>query len=227
MRSLLLGLGFASAFLISIVVHGFLTAWLADRMGDRTPRMMRRVSLSIKNHMDPLGTFIVPGIFTAGAIFGNPYLPLFGWGKRHVLDTRGLRKPRRDTIVVALAGPVTTLCLGSIAGVIYRVTAGFSVSGIFARQDSLVASFAGGFALVCAFLTVIELLPMPGRDGGRILARFLSPSAAAKMEELVQYDALFLLAIFMLERILGGTVLGMANPVCRLLTGVTCRALLV
>jgi Zn-dependent protease len=208
------GAGFAVAFIGGIVLHGFATSRVAMALGDRTPKLMGRSSLSIKRHMDPLGTLIVPAVFTLGAIFGNPYLPLFGWGKRHEFSPRGLRNPRRDVILVALSGPAVTLALAAIGGLIVRTA-----------TNPRVFSFGAGLALVSAFLTVIELLPMPGRDGGRVLQRFLSPAAAMKMEELIQYDVLFLLGIFFLERVVGGTIVGMADPICRLVSNAPCGLL--
>ena|ERR1041385_8673832 len=207
----MLGIGVGLGFFLGIILHEYATALLADRLGDKTSRLMRRITLSPKRQVDPLGTLIVPAIFTVGAFFGNLYLPVFGWGKRHSLNPRGFRKPRRDIILVALTGPVVTAALAAIAGAVLRTA-----------TKPKTAELAAGFMVVTVFLTVIELIPLPGRDGGRILARFLSPSAAMKMEELAQYEALYLLGIFLLGRLTQGTLLGMGDPLCRAFSGISC-----
>src|SRR5205807_7448962 len=115
-------------------------------------------------------------------------------------------KPRRDMILVALAGPAATALIAAVSAAILRAELHNNIGLIF-----------GYIMLVNSFLTVVELLPIPGRDGGRILVRFLSPRAAMKFEELVQYDVLFLLALFLFlapvvvnatesfRRLIGGT----------------------
>jgi Zn-dependent protease len=88
-------------------------------------------------------------------------------------------------ILVALAGPAATALVAAAA-----VATGRALNGNAAH-------FFGSVAIVNIFLTVVELLPIPGRDGGRVLVRFLSPRAAMKFEDLVQYDVLFLLVLFL------------------------------
>jgi Zn-dependent protease len=89
-------------------------------------------------------------------------------------------------ILVALAGPAATALIAAVSAAIARAELHNNVGLIF-----------GYIMLVNSFLTVVELLPIPGRDGGRILVRFLSPRAAMKFEELVQYELLFLLVLFL------------------------------
>jgi Zn-dependent protease len=98
-------------------------------------------------------------------------------------------------------GPGATLALGgAAAAVASRMSLGMP------RQ------IVGAIAVVAIFLTVWELLPMPGRDGGRILAQFLSPTARLKFENLAQYEALFVLgAFFLLQRTAFAV---MTNPIC-------------
>lgn len=200
------GIGIALGFLLGIVGHEYVTARVADSRGDKTARLMGRLTLSPKAHMDPLGSVILPAIFVASVVFSSALFPMFGYGKRHSLNPRTFRNPRNDVLAVSLAGPLTTLAIAAAGGFILRATASTSAT---------IAEIAFGILVVNSFLTVIELLPIPGRDGGRILQRFLSPQAAMKMEELLQYDVLFLLLLFFL----GSIINGMVAPVCDALAG--------
>ncbi|HVL32516.1 MAG TPA: site-2 protease family protein, partial [Actinomycetota bacterium] len=164
-------LGVALGFLFGIVGHEYVTARVATALGDRTPRMMGRLTLSPKAHVDPLGSLILPGVFVVAAMFSGLFPVMFGWGKRHSLSFVGLRNPKRDSILVALSGPATTLVL----------TIAFGAALQSPTLGSAATSILFSAMYVLLFLTVIELLPLPGRDGGRILQRFLSPSAAMKM----------------------------------------------
>lgn len=180
------GLGSALAFLVCIIAHEFATSQAALATGDRTPRMHGRVNLKLKAHADPIGTYILPAVFTLGFMFSSPILPVFGWGKRHDIA------PGRRSLLPAIAGPATTLVIAIIAGVFVRAGGG---------------AFPLTFAYVACSLTVIELLPLPGRDGGRILRRFLSPSGASKMDDLEKYEILFLLVLFLfLSGLIGNMV---------------------
>jgi Zn-dependent protease len=185
---LVAALGVALGFFLGIVGHSVAHARASVALGDKTPILMGRVSISPKRHIDTLGSIIMPAIFTVAAFFGTIFQPMFGWPKQHSYNPSALRNPRRDVILVALAGPGATLIIAVVAGVVARVTAG---------KNDYIHSLALYVALVNSFITVIELLPIPGRDGGRILMRFLSPSAAYRFDELAQYEVLFLLALFL------------------------------
>jgi Zn-dependent protease len=106
-------------------------------------------------------------------------------------------------ILVALAGPAATALIAAGAAAISRAELHNKIGVIF-----------GYIMIVNAFLTVVELLPIPGRDGGRVLVRFLSPRAAMKFEELVQYELVFLLVLFLL---LEAVVVNMTDSFLRLI----------
>jgi len=183
--NLVAGFGVALGFLIGIVLHHWAHARVAFALGDRTPKLMGRVSLRIKPHVDTLGSIIMPIVFVVVAIFQGPYGMMFGWGKAQSFNPRALKNPRRDMILVALAGPAATAIVAAVSAAIARAELHNDIGLIF-----------GYIMIVNSFLTVIELLPIPGRDGGRVLVRFLSPRAAMKFEDLVQYDVIFLLVLF-------------------------------
>ena len=184
--NLFAGVGVALGFLLGIVGHHWAHARVALALGDRTPKLMGRATLRIKPHVDTLGSIIMPIVFIVVAIFRGPYGMMFGWGKAQSFNPRAFRKPKRDMILVALAGPAATALIAAISAAISRAELHNNIGLIF-----------GYVMLVNSFLTVVELLPIPGRDGGRILVRFLSPRAAMRFEELVQYELIFLLVLFL------------------------------
>src|SRR5215470_13864823 len=102
-------IGFAQMFisfivlLLSLTVHEMAHAWTADRLGDPTARLLGRVSLNPIVHADLIGTVIFPLL----AMFSG--VPLIGWAKPVPVNTRQLRRPRRDYMLVAAAGPASNL----------------------------------------------------------------------------------------------------------------------
>jgi Zn-dependent protease len=182
----------AVAFVVGIPAHHWAHARMAIALGDKSAKLTGRATLRLKPHVDTLGTIIMPIVFVVVYLFRSPLGMVFGWGKPQSVNIRAFRKPRRDAILVALAGPAATLAIAIVAGFLYRAMRGSQ------SVASNPARFFGLIGLVCLFLTVIELLPIPGRDGGRILVRFLSPHAAMRFEEFVQYDVIFLIVLFLI-----------------------------
>ena len=97
-------LGFG-VLLISLTIHEAAHAWTADRLGDRTARLLGRVSLNPLVHIDLVGTVLLPLIAAVS------HLPLIGWAKPVPVNTRNLGHPRRDFMIVAAAGPISNLLL--------------------------------------------------------------------------------------------------------------------
>ncbi|TML79672.1 MAG: site-2 protease family protein [Actinobacteria bacterium] len=146
--NLIAGAGVALGFLIGIDVHHWAHARAAMALGDRTPKLMGRVTLRIKPHVDTLGSIIMPAVFVFVAIFSGPYGMMFGWGKPQSFNPRAFKNPRRDMILVALAGPLATGVVAAVSAAIWR-----------AELKSDIGLLFGWIMVVNSFLTVIELLP--------------------------------------------------------------------
>src|SRR5450631_597665 len=97
------------AFLFAISVHESAHAWMANRLGDPTARMLGRVSLNPIKHIDPVGTLLLPAI----ALFAH--IPMLGWAKPTPVNLRNFKNPVRDDILTSVAGPVSNFLLASIA----------------------------------------------------------------------------------------------------------------
>lgn len=204
------GVGMAAGLLLGVMIHEFVQHRVAYALGDKTPRLMGRLRFSLTAHADPLGTYIVPAVLVLAALFSDPFIAgfAFAWGKPHAINPAGLRDPKRDLTIVNLTGPASLLILAVVAG---RTATAVGVNDAAGRGLEIVA-------LAALFMAVVEILPIPGRDGGDILARFLSPSAASKMNDLKQYAVLFLLVLFILP-FLSSIPSGMVRSLCGLVAG--------
>ena len=205
-------IGVGIGLLIGMIGHELSHARVAVSLGDPTPRMMGRLTLNPKAHADPLGTVILPGIFLVSILFKYNIGFFFGWAKPVTIHPGRLRNPRRDAVLVALAGPAFNLLIVVLAGIAFRqVTERRLLDILFL------------IAVVNTFLFIINILPIPPLDGSKVLARFLSPAAAMKMEEWSQYLFLFLLVLFWIFRpVLAGAVNAICGPIIGLPAGLDC-----
>jgi Zn-dependent protease len=169
--------------LISLTIHEAAHAWTADRLGDRTARMLGRVSLNPLVHIDPIGTVLLPLIAAVSR------LPLIGWAKPVPVNTRNLRHPRRDFMLVAAAGPISNLLQAIIAAALLRIVIAV---GVVSAAPFDVLFLAMQINLLLAFF---NLIPVPPLDGGNVLLGLLPPRLAASYYGLRQYGFLVLYAM--------------------------------
>ena len=194
----------------ALLLREYVKAVVAGRLGDPTPRRWGRLTLNPRQLADPFGTVILPALilllWASGAAFRPPP---FAYAKPMPLDPSYLKHRDRDPTWIALAGPLTNLTIAAAAGVLLR--AGFT-------GDAYRLVFA--FLYVNLIMFVFHLMPIPGLDGARILARFLPPRAREVYANLDQYLVLFMLLIFF---ILGGPLLsivdGLTRGACNILAG--------
>lgn len=205
-------IGVVLGFLLGMMGHELAHGYASDRLGDKTPRFNGRLSFNIKSHVDPVGTLVMPALVLLLALTGQwpGFGFLYGYTKPIPMNASRLRNPKRDQIMIALAGPATNLALAAAGGFALRAVP---------RSSTVLAFALVSFTTVQAFLFVVNLLPIPSLDGAKILGALLSPQARWKIEELGQYFLLFLIVIVIFEP-LRGAVGAMAEPVCRLMTGI-------
>jgi Zn-dependent protease len=199
-----------AALVPALLVREYAKATVAGRLGDPTPKRWGRLTLNPKQLADPFGTYILPALilllWASGAAFRPPP---FAYAKPMPLDPSYLKHRERDSTWIALAGPLSNLTMAAVAGVILR--AGFTGD---------VYQLVLAFLYVNLIMFVFHLMPIPGLDGARILARFLPPRAREVYTNLDQYLVLFMLLIFFL---LGGPLLsivdGLTRGACNVLAG--------
>ena len=159
---------YALPVLFAITVHEAAHGYVARHFGDNTAAMLGRVTLNPLKHIDPIGTIAMPlflYIATQGAF-------LFGYAKPVPVNFGRLKNPRRDMILVALAGPASNLVQALLWG------AGFVVLQGAGMQEPFFLGMCRAGVLVNVIMFVFNLFPLPPLDGGRVVKGLLPPKAA-------------------------------------------------
>lgn len=190
----------ALPILFAITVHEVAHGWVARHFGDRTAEMMGRLTLNPVKHIDPVGTIIVPLALLAMGGF------IFGWAKPVPVAQQNLRNPRRDMAIVAAAGPISNILQAIIWGVIAKL----AVMANLAYVSEPLALMGAAGILINVVLAVLNLLPIPPLDGGRVLGNLLPPHISDKFDRIEPYGLLILVALLatgVLGRIIGPPVM--------------------
>ncbi|MDM8569988.1 site-2 protease family protein [Thiotrichales bacterium HSG1] len=190
--------------LFAITVHEAAHAWAAAKLGDDTALRLGRVTFNPIKHIDPIGTVIIPLVMLAISGF------VFGWAKPVPVQFHRLRKLRRDTALVALAGPGANLVMAILWAIIGKI-------GIFllnyGYEPALFLAFMGSAGiLINVILMVLNLLPILPLDGGRVLHSSLPDNLALSFEKLEPYG-LIILVFLLVSGVLEKVMLPMVNSV--------------
>lgn len=183
------------AFVVAITIHEASHAWMADRLGDPTPRMMGRLSLNPMVHYDRVGTTLLI-VTTFMAALGSPIIP-FGWAKPVLFDPYNLKNPRRDSALISLAGPGSNLILAILLSLLLRFTLSpFSSLGVMGML--LIPIITLNVALA-----IFNLIPIHPLDGGKIFIGLLPEKDAREADLFLRrYGTLILL--FLVFPTIGG-----------------------
>lgn len=190
----------ALPILFAITVHEVAHGWVARHFGDRTAEMMGRLTLNPVKHIDPVGTIIVPLALLAMGGF------IFGWAKPVPVAQQNLRNPRRDMAIVAAAGPISNILQAIIWGVIAKL----AIMANLAYVSEPLALMGAAGILINVVLAVLNLLPIPPLDGGRVVGNLLPPRISDKFDRIEPYGLLILVALLatgVLGRIIGPPVM--------------------
>jgi Zn-dependent protease len=181
---------YALPVLFAITLHEAAHGYVAKHFGDKTAYALGRVSLNPIRHIDPVGTIAVPlGILVIGSLLGAGGL-LFGWAKPVPVNFHALRRPKRDMMWVAAAGPGANLFM-ALAWALLLKTA------LLAHVDPahFMVQVAQAGIVVNLVLMVLNLLPLLPLDGGRILFSLLPNALAARYARLEPYGFPILLLL--------------------------------
>jgi len=187
---------------IAIVFHEVAHGRVARRLGDPTAQERGRLSFNPIKHVDPFGTVILPLILAvshAGAIFG--------WAKPVPVNYARLRNPRRDMVLVALAGPGMNLLLAFVGALILTATLALS-GGVENGVARFIALNALNFVYINIFLGVFNLLPIPPFDGGHVVEGLLPPALGVQFRKIGRSMLLVLVVLLLVLPLIGLNVVG-------------------
>ncbi|MGB0749665.1 MAG: site-2 protease family protein [Magnetospiraceae bacterium] len=171
--------------LIAVTLHEAAHGWVAHKLGDNTAFLQGRVTFNPIKHVDPFGTIVLPLML----LLGSGGSMMFGYAKPVPVNFRNLRKPRRDMVLVALAGPMTNFLIAAIAARIFFHT--FASSDITWLHLNLFY-----MAVLNVMLGVLNMLPLPPLDGGRVAVGLLPRAMALPLARLERFGFLIVLGLF-------------------------------
>ena len=165
------------ALILAITIHEFSHALVADKLGDPTPRANGRLSLNPMAHADPIGTILLPLL---SAFTG---IPTIGWAKPVPIDPFNFQHPKRDEIIVSLAGPASNFLLAIIVSIVANI---FHIQSVFIYI----------LVLINISLAIFNLIPIPPLDGSHLLLNLLPPESSVQWGEALNRYGFILLIVF-------------------------------
>ena len=178
---------------VAITFHEAAHGWVADRLGDDTARRLGRVTFNPFKHIDRVGTILLPGLLL---LLQAPFV--FGYAKPVPVAFGRLRRPKRDMIWVAAAGPGANMILAFGAALAFHLTPFF--------PDWLgewMAENLRNAVLINVVLAVFNMLPLPPLDGGRVLTGLLPMPYAYYFSRIERYGMMILIGLLFVLPLIG------------------------
>jgi Zn-dependent protease len=204
--------------IFAITFREIARGYAARALGDNTATQLKQLSLNPLNHVDPVGTLLIPGIILVARAMGMNMF-LIGWAKPIPIDWRQFKNPRRDLAIVAAVGPLTNFALAILFAFILKFAAmtGSDEGVAYGLQLMGQAGIAINLSLM-----IINLLPLPPLDGGRMLQGLLPPHAAYQLSKVEPYTSIIVL-LLLITGVLGALLqipYGLALLLLRAVVGI-------
>lgn len=173
--------------LFAITIHEVAHGWVASLLGDKTAKMLGRLTLNPIKHIDPVGTIILPAVTLLLAGF------FFGYAKPVPVTYQNLGKPKRDMAVVALAGPLSNL----VMALFWTLWIKLAFLMIDTFPSIILFMIASGIAgiMVNLILMVLNMIPLPPLDGGRVLTGLLPMPYSSYVASIEPYGFIILIGL--------------------------------
>lgn len=180
---------YALPVVFAITLHEAAHGYVARAFGDPTAAQAGRITLNPIRHIDPVGTILVPlGILLMSKLFGGPAM-LFGWAKPVPVEWGRLRRPKRDMLWVAAAGPAANLFMAILWAISLRLIYEGGGQGGFWFDMALVG------IQINLVLMALNLLPLPPLDGGRIVFSLLPSRLAWQYQRIEPYGLMIVIVL--------------------------------
>lgn len=173
--------------LLAITVHEAAHGYAAKHFGDKTAFFLGRITLNPLKHIDPIGTILIPG---ALLLLNAPFL--FGWAKPVPVNFSNLRNPKKDMMWVALAGPASNFFMAIIWVILLNFTQSNQVN-----YSLFISGMCQVGIMINLVLMLLNLLPIPPLDGGRMAVSLLPNPWSFKLASLERYGMFILLFMIM------------------------------
>jgi Zn-dependent protease len=182
---------------VSVCFHEFGHAYMADRLGDDTPRRQGRVTLNPVAHADPIGTLLLPivgGLYAAaGHSVGG-----FGWGRPVQWQPSRIKrkwKMSTATLLVAFAGPAMNVVLAVLIAGVQTILIHQGVIARYERVDAILS-----FAVYTNFiLFFFNLVPAPPLDGGHVAGALMPYKHRSTWDQIARFGPFVVIAIVMIS----------------------------
>jgi Zn-dependent protease len=179
--------------LLAITLHEAAHGYAAWRLGDDTAYRQGRVSFNPLRHIDGFGTVLLPAMLL---LLRAPFL--FGWAKPVPVRFDRLRRPRRDMVLVAAAGPATNFALATVSALLLNVVHLLPFAAASWLGQNLVNAI-----LINLVLAIFNMLPLPPLDGGRVAVGLLPRKLAVPLARLERYGMLIIIGLVFLLPFIG------------------------
>jgi Zn-dependent protease len=179
--------------LFAITLHEVSHGWVAKLLGDPTAKMLGRLTVNPFKHIDPVGTVLVPlGLLVLTSLTPGPPF-VFGWAKPVPVNSRNLKHPQRDMAIVAAAGPMANLVMALFWAVMIKLGLGLLDTVNWVAVPLVYMGIAG--ITINILLMVLNLLPVPPLDGGRVVSGLLPPRMSDTYDRLEPYGLFIVLGL--------------------------------
>ncbi|WP_308388468.1 site-2 protease family protein [Acidithiobacillus sp. AMEEHan] len=174
--------------LFAITVHEVAHGWMAWKRGDPTAMLMGRLTLNPLKHIDPFGTILLPAMLL---LFHSSFL--FGYAKPVPVNFAGLRDPKRDMVLVAIAGPAANLIMAIFWTIILWLGVQLAGTAPYFAEPMQLMGQAG--ILINGVLILFNLIPIPPLDGGRVAVGLLPRDASNALSRIEPYGFIILIVL--------------------------------
>jgi len=186
--------------LLALTFHEFMHGWAAYKLGDPTAKYAGRLTMNPLSHLDPIGTLML-------------FLVHFGWARPVPVDPRNFQNPKRDMLIVSVAGPLANMILALLSGLLVRLFRSGQLNSLPLNLLQPLYTMVILSLQINLALAIFNLLPVPPLDGSKILMGLIPYRYESYFGWLERYGGFILMAIIVVGMVTNVSILGtFINP---------------